>query len=76
MEKEKIIKFFSEFWKIKESNINESLILNDENLKNHSSVRFYQFIAALESNLDVTVKNVENIFTLGDLINNIVSKRK
>jgi acyl carrier protein len=74
MEKTKLIKFFSEFWGLKSSEINDNLILNDENLHNHSSVRFYQFISALESNFDVTVNNVEDIFTFGDLIKNIADK--
>lgn len=75
MEKTKLIKFFSEFWKMKESEIKDNLILNDENLNNHSSIRFYQFIAALESNFDVKIDNIENIFTFGDLIKNIISKK-
>lgn len=74
MEKAKIIKFFSEFWEIKPSEVNDNLILDDKNLQNHSSVRFYQFIAALESNFDVIVKNIENVLTLGDLIKNIAPK--
>ena len=75
MDTKKLIKFFSEFWSIKESKIDNDLILNDENLENHSSVRFYQFIAALESNFDVVVTDIENVFTFGDLIKNI-SQRK
>jgi hypothetical protein len=75
MDVEELMKFFSEFWDIDESEIDNDLILNDENLENHSSVRFYQFIAALESNFDVVVKNFEDIFTFGDLIKNIVSKK-
>jgi hypothetical protein len=71
MEREKLIKFFAEFWRIAPNKIDDKLILNDENLDNHSSVRFYQFIAAVESNFDVVVKNVEEIFTFGDLIKNI-----
>jgi hypothetical protein len=75
MNKTELIKFFSEFWNIEKSQIKEDLILNDENLNNHSSVRFYQFISALESNLNVRVDNIETIFTFGDLIKNIVSKK-
>lgn len=71
MEKRKLIKFFSEFWNIKESEIKNDLILNDENLHNHSSVRFYQFISALESNLNIKIKDLGEIFTFGDLIKNI-----
>lgn len=74
MEKARLIKFFSEFWDMEDSKINDDLILDDEHLNNHSSVRFYQFIAALESNFDVRVKNLENIFRFGDLIKNIVVK--
>lgn len=68
-------KFFSEFWRIKEDEINEDLKLDDENLNNHSSVRFYQFIVALESNFDVIIKNIGKITTFGDLIKNIESKK-
>jgi len=75
MERAKLIQFFSEFWGLEKNKINEDLTLNDETLSNHSSVRFYQFIAALESNFDIKVKNFENIFTFGDLIKNITSKK-
>ena len=73
MEKAKLIKFFSEFWGIKESEINNDLVLDDENLHNHSSVRFYQFIAALESNFDVRLENINSIMTFEDLYKNIKS---
>ena len=53
------------------SQINDAMKLNDETLKNQSSIRFYQFIAALESNYNVKVKNLSNISTFGDLANNI-----
>jgi acyl carrier protein len=75
MEKIKLIQFFSEFWGIKESEIKDNLELNDENLHNHSSIRFYQFIAALESNFNVRIDNINNIITFEDLYRNIKSIR-
>ena len=71
MERHELISFFSEFWKMDRSQINDAMKLNDETLKNQSSIRFYQFIAALESNYNVKVKNLSNISTFGDLANNI-----
>ncbi|VVB83546.1 Uncharacterised protein [uncultured archaeon] len=59
---------------MKESEIGDGLILDNEHLNSHSSVRFYQFIAAVESNFNVIIKNAEDIFTFGDLVKNISSK--
>jgi acyl carrier protein len=74
MKKQNLIKFFSEFWKIDPSNIKDSLCLDDTSLKNQSSVRFYQFIAALESNFNVKIDDINNINTFGDLFKNLSSK--
>lgn len=74
MEKVRLIKFFSEFWGIEKSKIKDDLILDDEHLHNHSSVRFYQFIAALESNFDLKIKDIGSILTFRDLIKNIMPK--
>jgi len=71
MERDELISFFSDFWKIDRSHIHDDLKLNDEILKNQSSIRFYQFIAALESNYDVKIKNLNTILTFGDLIENL-----
>ena len=71
MERNELISFFSEFWKIDSSHIHNNLKLNDEILKNQSSIRFYQFIAALESNYNVKIKNLNTILTFGDLIKNV-----
>ena len=71
MERNELISFFSEFWKINSSHIHDNMKLNDETLQNQSSIRFYQFIAALESNYDVKVKNLGKISTFGDLVNNL-----
>ena len=71
MERNELISFFSDFWKIDCSHIHNNLKLNDEILKNQSSIRFYQFIAALESNYNVKIKNLNTILTFGDLIKNV-----
>jgi acyl carrier protein len=76
MNRKELIGFFSEFWGIEDSKIKDDLILNDENLHNHSSVRFYQFIAALESNFDVRIENINNVITFGDLSKNIISIKR
>ena len=70
MEKSELIRFFSEFWEMDSSQIHDEMKLNDETLKNQSSIRFYQFIAALESNYKVKVKNLSKISTFGDLARN------
>ena len=69
--RKELISFFSDFWKIESSQIHDDMKLNDEILKNQSSIRFYQFIAALESNYDVKVQNINTILTFGDLVRNI-----
>lgn len=74
MDKKKFFRFFAEFWEIKESDVNEEIKFDDEDLRNNSSVRFYQFIAALESNFDVKVNNVAEIFTIKNLMDNITDK--
>ena len=67
-------KFFSEFWKVDVDKITDKLRLDDNSLEDQNSVRFYQFIAALESNLDITIKNVHKIVTFGDLLKSILAK--
>ncbi|MBS3175253.1 hypothetical protein J4440_05205 [Candidatus Woesearchaeota archaeon] len=71
MEKEELILFFSEFWNMDKKDISDNLKLDSENLKNLSSIRFYQFIAAIESNFNVSVSNINNIITFQDLWKNI-----
>lgn len=67
----KIINLTSEFWDIPISQVKDSLKFDDQNLKNNSSIRFFQFIAAIESNFKVKVNNINKIRTFKDLINNI-----
>ena len=71
MERSELVSFFSEFWNLDSSQIHDQMKLNDETLKNQSSIRFYQFIAALESNYNVKVQNLTAILTFGDLLKNI-----
>jgi acyl carrier protein len=71
MDKKEIIKLFSEFWEIDEAKVTTSLKLNDPSLKDQNSIRFFEFIAAVESNFNVRVKNLSRIATVGDLLDNI-----
>jgi hypothetical protein len=71
MDKEKLLEFFAEFWNIKKSELKEGIRLSSEDIESFSSVRFYQFIAAIESNFDVKVNNINKINTLFDLLNNV-----
>lgn len=71
MDRSELVSFFSEFWNIDSSRVNDQMKLNDETLKNQSSIRFYQFIAALESNYNVKVQNLTMILTFGDLVKNV-----
>ena len=75
MNKKELIQFFSDFWNIDISKINNKLELNDKTLNNQSSIRFYQFIAAIESNFDVKIMSINKIVTFGDLIKNITEKK-
>ena len=69
--RDELVRLFSEFWRIDASKVKDTLALDDNTLDNHSSVRFYQFIAAVESNLDVEVADVNRIKTFGDLAKNM-----
>jgi hypothetical protein len=71
MDKRELQEFTAKFWKIDLSKINNDLKLNDENLNNRSSIRFYQYIAAIESNFDVKIKDINKIITFEDLLKNI-----
>ena len=75
MNKKELIQFFSDFWNIDISKINDKLELNDKTLNNQSSIRFYQFITAIESNFDVKIMSIKKIATFGDLIKNITEKK-
>ena len=71
MEKIHLINFFSEFWGIEKSEITDSLEINDQYLEDYSSIRVFQFIAAIESNFNVRVENLDKISNFGDLFNNL-----
>jgi len=70
MDNKQLIKFFSDFWKIDASQINENLRFDSLEL-DFDSLRFYQFIAALESNFNVTVGKINELHTFKDLQENI-----
>jgi acyl carrier protein len=67
--KNKLKLFTSKFWNVSVSKINDNFKFDDENLKDLSSIRFFQFIIAIESNFDVKVKNINKIITFKDLVN-------
>lgn len=69
--KKELIDLTSEFWDIPSSEVTDNLKLDDQTLNNNSSVRFFQFITAVESNLNVKVKNINKIRTFKDLSDNI-----
>ena len=68
---DELVAFFSNFWKLEESLINEKLLIDDTNIPDFSSIRFFQFIAALESNFNLRVNNIERIVCFGDLLENL-----
>ena len=71
MDSKKIIDFCARFWNVNPSFIKEEIYLDDRSLPNNSSIRFFQFIATMESELKVYVDNVHEINTFGDLFLNI-----
>ena len=72
MEKKDLVQLFSDFWQMDPLEVTDGLKLDNETLKNYSSVRFYQFIAAVESNFNVKVRNLTKILTFNDLVDNVV----
>ena len=71
MNKKELKSFFSEFWKIEIDSLKDETLLNNETIKDLNSIRLYQFYAAVESNFDVRIKNIENIKSFKDLLDNI-----
>ncbi|MBI2138991.1 acyl carrier protein [Candidatus Woesearchaeota archaeon] len=71
MKKEQLRQFFSKFWDVPLERVTESLALDDTALADYSSVRFYQFIAALESRFGVRVEHLENVVTFGSLLESV-----
>lgn len=72
MDQQLLKEFFSEFWEIDISKIHDKLEFDNSVINNFSSIRFYQFIAALESNFDVKISKINEILTYGDLVKNII----
>ena len=70
MDKKALVQLFSDFWQISPSEVTDDLRLDNEALKNQSSIRFYQFVAAVESNFNVKVRNLNKILTFRDLLEN------
>ena len=64
---EEIIKFSADFWQIDPLTIHESLRLDDRDLPNNTSIRFFLFIAQVESHFGMKIENAFEIMTFGDL---------
>lgn len=69
--KKELISLTSEFWGIPKASVKDSLKFDDKEMKDSSSIRFYQFIAAIESNFNVKVSSLHKIRTFKDLTDNI-----
>ena len=66
-----LIQFFSEFWGIDPTKINDNLALDSAHLKGQTSIKIYQFFAEVESKFGVKINNINKVLTFGDLIKNI-----
>ncbi len=76
MDKVDFIEFCAEFWQIDRSEIRDEMQLDDTNLPNNSSIRFYQFIAMLEAKFGLHVQNINSISTFGDLYLDLTKSRE
>ena len=55
-------------WNFDPKVLNSETRLDNSILKNQSSVRFYQFIAAIESNFNIKIEKIGEIIIFGDLL--------
>ena len=67
MDKDQIVQFCPEFWQVSPSFIQAELKLDDPGLPHNTSIRFYQFLAAVESKFKVQIDNLDTLFTFGDV---------
>ncbi len=70
MDEKELKKFTAEFWKIPLPSIKPELELDDKNLNNQDSLRFFEFISEIEKKFKVRVENINQIKTFNDLKNN------
>ena len=71
MERNEIINFSASFWQVDAEIIQDQLRLDDKQLPNNSSIRFYQFLANLESHFKTRIDDIHNVVTFGDLISRL-----
>ncbi|NQV08821.1 hypothetical protein HQ529_03140 [Candidatus Woesearchaeota archaeon] len=71
MNEQELIKFFSDFWGIEESKINNSLKLDDTSLHEQTSIKLYQFFADVESKFNIKFNDITQILTFGNLVKSI-----
>ena len=67
MDQEQLRHFCAQFWQVELSRISLDLRLDDPCLPHNTSIRFYQFIAALERQFKVRVNNIDTIITFGNI---------
>ena len=65
---ESIIIFFSEFWEMDPDSITLATKFDNKKIDNFTSLRFLQFIAAIESNFDFKFKSINELTSMRDLV--------
>lgn len=71
MDTSSLFSFFAKFWNVDPKIISREMTLDDRNLPQNSSIRFYLFMAAIEKEFKVTLDEVHTIMTFGDLCDRI-----
>jgi len=71
MDRDRVLSFIAAFWEMPESDVADGVELSEKDIPGLTSVRFFEFIAAIEAEFDVKVANIEKVLTVGDLIENM-----
>ena len=65
---ESIIIFFSEFWEMDVDSITLDTKFDNKEIDNFTSLRFLQFVAAIESNFDFKFNSINELSCIRDLV--------
>ena len=65
---ESIIIFFSEFWQMDIASFTLDIKFDNKEIDNFTSLRFLQFIAAIESNFDFKFDSINELTSMRDLV--------
>jgi acyl carrier protein len=71
MERKQLEEFTNAFWKLENGRISDSLKFDDSDLSDFSSIRFFQFLTAIEANFDLELEDVASIHTFRDLVKRV-----